>query len=90
MTRACTEHRAVIENHYTFLKGLNPSLRFLVRERTDPNYDPVIQAEFAQGKTEEVSVKGMSEAEVLGVLKKFQAMGVMAKDNWNDKLPDIQ
>ena len=25
-----------------------------------------------------------------GVLKKFQAMGVMAKDNWNDKLPDIQ
>ena len=25
-----------------------------------------------------------------GVLKKFQAMGVMAKDNWNDKLPDVQ
>ena len=58
--------RAVIENHYSFLKGLNPSLRFLVRERTDPNYDPVVQAEFGMGKVEEVSVKGMSEAEVLG------------------------
>ena len=58
--------RAVIENHYTFLKGLNPSLQFLVRERTDPNFDPVIQAEYAQGKTVEQSVKGMSEAEVLG------------------------
>jgi len=66
LTRACC--RAVIENHYTFLKGLNPSLPFLVRERTDPDFEPVIQAEFAKGKMEEVSVKNMSEAEVLGEL----------------------
>eukprot|EP00802_Teleaulax_amphioxeia_P014499 Tamp_14566.p4 GENE.Tamp_14566~~Tamp_14566.p4 ORF type:complete len:111 (+),score=31.85 Tamp_14566:2-334(+) len=82
--------RAVIENHYQFLKGLNPSLRFLVRERSDPNFEPIIQAEFAAGKVEEVSVKGMSEAEVLGVMKKFQAMGMVDKDNWNTKLPDIK
>ena len=63
---ACLFSRGVIENHYTFLKGLNPSLRFLVRERTDPDFEPVIQAEFAKGKMEEVSVKNMSEAEVLG------------------------
>jgi hypothetical protein len=82
--------RAVIENHYKFLKGLNPSLRFLVRERSDPNFEPIIQAEFAKGKMEEVSVKGMSEKEVLGVLKKFQAMGMVEKDKWDTKLPDIQ
>lgn len=64
LAAAC--RRAVIENHYQFLKGLNPSLRFLVRERSDPNFEPIIQAEFAAGKVEEVSVKGMSEAEVLG------------------------
>ena len=63
--------RLVIENHYTFLKGLNPNLKFLVRERNAPDYDPVIQAEFMQNKIEEVSVKGMSEEQVLGELPMF-------------------
>jgi hypothetical protein len=39
-----------------------------VRERTDPNHEPVIQAEFAKGRFEEISVKNMAESEVLGEL----------------------
>merc|ERR1712166_763560 len=81
--------RLVIENHYRFLKSLNPSLRFLVRERTNPNYEPIIEADFGLGKMETVNVKGMSEAEVLCVLKKLQARGVVSKDNWDEKMPDI-
>jgi len=58
----------VIEKHYGFLKSLNPSLRFLVRERTDPNFDAIIEADFGGGKMETESVSGKSEAEVLGKL----------------------
>ena len=42
-----------------------------MRERHAPDYDPVIQAEFMQNKVEEVSVKGMSEEQVLGDLRTF-------------------
>jgi len=74
--------RLVIENHYTFLKGLNPNLKFLVRERNAPDYDPVIQAEFMQNRIEEVSVKGMSEEQVLGELRAFVFFLVAVSDCW--------
>ena len=79
--------RLVIENHYTFLKGLNPNLKFLVRERNAPDYDPVIQAEFMQNKIEEVSVKGMSEEQVLGDLRTFVYFLVAISDCWRLSVP---
>uniref|UniRef100_A0A6T8GK86 Ribosomal protein/NADH dehydrogenase domain-containing protein n=1 Tax=Hemiselmis andersenii TaxID=464988 RepID=A0A6T8GK86_HEMAN len=64
-----------INNQYTFIKALNPSMPFLVRESSDSSHAPVIYARYAFGEERSRDVSNMSEKEVTEAVKGLLADG---------------
>lgn len=68
-----------INNQYQFIKSLNPSMPFIVREYGGDDFQPTIQARYAWGvysnggATTDISNK--SEAEITQILKDLYLQG---------------
>eukprot|EP00285_Hemiselmis_virescens_P009366 CAMPEP_0173377522 /NCGR_PEP_ID=MMETSP1356-20130122/770_1 /TAXON_ID=77927 ORGANISM="Hemiselmis virescens, Strain PCC157" /NCGR_SAMPLE_ID=MMETSP1356 /ASSEMBLY_ACC=CAM_ASM_000847 /LENGTH=115 /DNA_ID=CAMNT_0014330301 /DNA_START=17 /DNA_END=364 /DNA_ORIENTATION=+ len=60
---------AFINNQYNFIKALNPSMPFLIRESPDASYTPMMYARYAYGVEHEKDVSNMSEADVTKAVK---------------------
>eukprot|EP00949_MAST-11_sp_MAST-11-sp1_P004804 g4804.t1 len=80
--------RDFVKFHYRDIKILNPQVPFLVRETAGSN--ATLVAQFDKGVEKQVSIEGLSAAEIEGELEKLAEMGVpMAKDASRQQMPNV-